>query len=321
MLFGEDASQWYVAMGQKWIGPMSASDIYEKVANHQISLAHYAWKKGQAEWRRICDIKTFQSLGPHQPQKAAQKQFQSEVSAQSTRGQTSSSRVGQTARSGSSSPSSSSSSSSKSGAARSPLAPAEARIWYLHQNQSQFGPFSREEITRFLKSGKIQPRVHGWRDGMKNWDRLERLPEFRDLVPSERASSRAPQRAPQRPSQNAPQYTSDENQEEDQRYSPRRPLVAKILVADQETVIVGVCRDISIGGLQVLTDTVPGDIGTKIKMNISPSSDEAGNPIAPFVAEGLIVRILEDGRGFSFRFTKLADRARQAIESYIESSS
>jgi hypothetical protein len=264
---------------------MSASDIYEKVANHQITLAHYAWKKGQPDWKRICDIKTFQTLSPHQPQKAGQKQFQSEVAA---------ARVASSRKTAAPSRLSRASSGVNSG---------EGRIWYLCQNQSQLGPFSVEEISRFLKTGKIQGRTHGWRNGMKNWERLERLPEFKRLADSPDDQRTDPK----------------ENQREDQRNHPRRPLVAKILMSDQETVIVGVCRDISIGGLQVLTDTVPGDIGTKIKMNISPSSNDTGNPIEPFVAEGVVVRILEDGRGFSFRFNKLADRARQAIESYIES--
>jgi hypothetical protein len=286
MLFSEDSSQWYVAVGQKWIGPMSASDVYEKVASHQLTLAHFAWKKGQAEWKRICDIKTFQSLSPHQPQKAIQKQFQSEVSAHTA-------------------------------ARKAPSAQANVtRVWYLHQNQSQFGPFSKEEIIQFLKSGKIQSRIHCWRDGMKTWDRLERLPEFRSgVAPS--SLSDAPVKAPVKAQTKGP--ASNNESREDQRSSPRRPLVAKILMSDQETVIVGVCRDISIGGLQVLTETVPGDIGAEIKMNISPSSNESGAPIEPFVAEGVIVRILEDGRGFSFRFKKLADRAKRSIESYIDS--
>ena len=309
ILFGEDASQWYVAVGQKWIGPMSASDIYEKVASHELTLAHFAWKKGQTDWKRICDIKTFQSLGPHEPQKAAQKQFQSEVSAQTvasrSEGMASGKSAGPSVR--------------PAAAGRRPAGPAaflsscETRTWYLNQNQAQLGPFSTEEITRFLKTGKINGRVHAWRDGMKNWDRLEQVPEFRALA----ASALLARPAAAQGSKIG--HGGDKIQENEQRYHPRRPLVAKILMSDQETVIVGVCRDISIGGLQVLTETVPGAIGTKIKMNISPSSNEAGEPIESFVAEGVIVRILEDGRGFSFRFNRLADRARQAIESYIES--
>ena len=78
--------------------------------------------------------------------------------------------------------------------------------------------------------------------------------------------------------------------------------------------IIAVCRDISIGGMQVLTDRVPGPVGSKLKLNVSP-----GDPskVKGFVAEGEIVRVLEDGRGFSFRFRKITEEARRTIEKYI----
>jgi hypothetical protein len=38
----------------------------------------------------------------------------------------------------------------------------------------------------------------------------------------------------------------------------------------------------------------------------------------PFVAEGVIVRVLEDGRGFSFRFEGLSRESQEAIERYID---
>jgi hypothetical protein len=97
-------------------------------------------------------------------------------------------------------------------------------------------------------------------------------------------------------------------------------MVAQILMSDEQTVIVGICRDISIGGLQVLTDRAPAPVGSKLKMNISPSGDGSGKGFQPFVAEGVVVRVLEDGRGFSFRFSKLSDAARRSVEDYIESS-
>jgi hypothetical protein len=80
------------------------------------------------------------------------------------------------------------------------------------------------------------------------------------------------------------------------------------------------CRDISVGGMQVLTDQIPGVSGTRIRLNVSPvnpSRSKASSAIEPFVAEGVIVRILEDGRGFSFRFEGLTDRAKKIIEKYI----
>lgn len=278
VLFGDETPQWYVAVGERWIGPLTAADVYEKILNHQITWAHYVWKKGQAEWKRICDTKTFQAMGPHEPDKHVVKEVKQDVKPVV-----------------------------RQAASRSPKAPAppskpqaESRIWYLYYNDSQYGPFSQDEIKRFLKIGKIHGKVHIWRDGMKNWDRLERVQEFQG------GTSELPR--------------SEVNRVKlEQRETPRRPLIAKILMSDDHSVIVGVCRDISIGGLQVLTERIPANVGAKLKMNISPSSNDTGRPIDPFVAEGTIVRILEDGRGFSFRFDDLNDRSRQAIESYIES--
>ena len=51
-----------------------------------------------------------------------------------------------------------------------------------------------------------------------------------------------------------------------------------------------------------------------IRINVHPT-----DPSLPsFVTEGEIVRVLEDGRGFSFRFNRLTDDARKAIQTYIE---
>jgi hypothetical protein len=98
-------------------------------------------------------------------------------------------------------------------------------------------------------------------------------------------------------------------------------MLARILLSNDREVAVAVCRDISIGGMQVLTDKIPGEVGSRIKLNVSPSKDEKGKKpeFKAFVAEGTIVRVLEDGRGFSFRFSRLTESARRSIESYVES--
>ena len=91
------------------------------------------------------------------------------------------------------------------------------------------------------------------------------------------------------------------------------------MLSSQKSVFVGVCRDISLGGMQVLTDQVPGPVGTKVHLNVSPV-DGATRSIAAFTASGVIVRVLEDGRGFSFRFEALADQAKRTIEQFIAAS-
>lgn len=101
----------------------------------------------------------------------------------------------------------------------------------------------------------------------------------------------------------------------------RKPLHAEIIMSDDESVIVGECCDISVEGLKILTDHLPAKVGAQLKMKISPSSQDPDNPMDPFVAIGVVVSILEDGRGFSCRFEQLSGKAKLAIESYIYTQS
>lgn len=88
------------------------------------------------------------------------------------------------------------------------------------------------------------------------------------------------------------------------------------MMAADGRVFSGLCRDVSVGGMQCLTSELPGPVGTVLKLNIStPSGAKEG--IDAFVAEGVIVRELEDGKGFSFRFEKLSPEGKKAIESYV----
>jgi hypothetical protein len=284
-LFDNDSPQWYVALGERWVGPLAATEVYEKIQVQEITWAHYVWRKGQPAWKRICDTKTFQMMAPHQPDKGVQKEVKAAqkpvVRAAPPRARS---------------------------AGTPPPAPApeasEPKSWFLHHSDSQYGPFSESEIKRFLKIGKIHPKVYAWKEGMGNWERIGKIADFVTTPPPPVAKA-------EKAEKDIPAL--------DQRISPRRPLVARILISNEQSVIIGICRDISIGGLQVLTEKIPGKVGTKLKMNISPSTNTSGNPIEPFVAEGVIARILEDGRGFSFRFKQLSEKAKQSIEYFIES--
>lgn len=267
IVFGEDKSEWYIAVGDHSMGPFRPSEVHEKIQSQLIGWAHYVWKKGQPEWKRICDVKAFQVMLPRQPNAMP-------------------------------SPSAPSPAVKKA-------PPASARTWFFHHQGSQYGPFSEDEVQQFLVSGRINADVFAWKQGMENWQKIKELSVFAGHA---RTSLKTPSK-------------KTETKKSEQRTAPRQPLLAQIIISDDQTVIVGVCRDISVGGLQVLADSIPGKVGTQLKMNISPSGKSSGQPIEPFVAEGVIVRILEDGRGFSFRFKKLNDRARNAIEAYIESAS
>ena len=178
-----------------------------------------------------------------------------------------------------------------------PPIPAEARMpkirWFLFQNESQSGPYSEIELKRLIQTGQVLADSFVWQESFADWKALAQVPEFSKGIQKNIAE-------PIKPS--------------DRRESPRKPLVAQIYLTNEKEIASGMCRDISVGGMQVLTDTLPGKTGDRIHLNVMPPESSG---LAPFVAHGEIVRILEDKRGFSFRFTDINDEAKRSIERYI----
>lgn len=170
--------------------------------------------------------------------------------------------------------------------------------WFLFQNDTQTGPYNSLELIRLKSAGQIHINAFVWQDQFTEWKPFNDVAELKAPAP---AAGSAPKPAL------APAKT-------DKRSTPRKPLVAQIYLTNQSDLVTGVCRDISVGGMQVLTDRVPGQVGTTIQLNVAPPKDSG---LKPFVAEGVIVRILEDQRGFSFRFTQISNDAKKSIESYI----
>jgi len=173
---------------------------------------------------------------------------------------------------------------------------ADVREWFLYFNDSQYGPFSMGEVLRLHSAGKITSRVHAWKKGMDKWERIERLSVFG--LPASVAK------------------TSDAEKKSEKRKYSRKPMEARVLLAQGSEVLEGICRDVSVGGMQVLTKRTPGPVGTRLQLNID-TRKQSGQAPSPFVAEGVVVRNLEDGRGFCFRFSKLSDEAQKAIEQWI----
>lgn len=314
VFFEDNDPHWYVALGERWAGPLTASEVYEKVLSQEITWSHFVWRPGQPGWTKICDTLTFHAAVPRLPGVAFD-QATSQLVAPAPQAKAAPAPQ----------------KTAPAPAPKAPVAqvdlpdepPLEVRNWYLYYNDSQFGPFSRDEVERFLRSGRIHGRVHAWEGGMDNWERLERVPAFSAVIAelpkaTQPPAPKAPANATRSDLPKAPAPAAESKTvRADQRSSPRRPLVAKILLADSTTVATAVCRDISVGGMQVLTDSVPGAVGAKIRLNVSTSG---GAALSPFVAHGVIVRFLEDRRGFSFRFDKLSPEAQSAIENYINSA-
>jgi hypothetical protein len=173
-----------------------------------------------------------------------------------------------------------------------PLAPKqkeELRTWYIYLDEANYGPISDVEVLSMINSGRITPVTYMWQKGFKDWQLAKDIEPWAGAVGTGKAAKPA-----------------------DKRAAPRKPFETKILLTDGKEVGWAICRDISVGGMQVLMDHAPGPAGTALKLNVNPQGSIPG-----FACEGVVVRILEDGRGFSFRFSSLGAEAKAAIEKYI----
>ncbi len=175
-----------------------------------------------------------------------------------------------------------------------PVPKAEPEVqWFLFQNDTQTGPYPASELLRLISSGQVLSSAFVWQEKFTEWKPFQDVAELKVQKATVSVKPEAPK---------------------DRRTAPRKPLVAQIYLTNQKDIMTAICRDISVGGMQVLSEQVPGKVGDQIRLNVLPPPE---TKLKPFVAEGVLVRVLEDGRGFSFRFSSLSPEAKAAIESYI----
>ncbi len=156
--------------------------------------------------------------------------------------------------------------------------------------ETLYGPYSLNMLVRLYKEKRINGRTYVWASGLKNWRILADIDIFEEVF-----------------SEKPPQIDDI-----DRRTHVRKPFIARMLFHNQDQLYEGICRDISMGGMQVLVSGYPAEMGEKISFNVHPDNSEYH-----FVASGEVVRVLEGNQGFSFRFTELSQEAKNAISRYI----
>jgi hypothetical protein len=158
-------------------------------------------------------------------------------------------------------------------------------------DEVEYGPFSIKELRRAYAEKRINGKTFVFSPGMEHWKFLAELPVFRRIT------------------NDMPPVIEDK----DRRVNVRKPFVTRLFFHDNSEFFEGICRDISVGGMQILVSNFPAKLGESIRMNVHPDNSDYC-----FVASGTIVRILEGGQGFSIRFGELEDEAIQSISTYIE---
>jgi hypothetical protein len=159
--------------------------------------------------------------------------------------------------------------------------------------ETEYGPFTLKELKKMYDEFRINARTLIFSPGMDNWTFLADLPVFESTF------------------QEMPPVID----EQERRVNIRKPFVARLLFHDQNVVYEGICRDVSIGGLQVLVSDFPAHMGEEINMNVHPDNSDYC-----FVATGKVVRVLDGNQGFSLRFQNLNPEASKAIMKYIQES-
>jgi hypothetical protein len=155
---------------------------------------------------------------------------------------------------------------------------------------TEYGPYTLDVVKKLFVEKRINARTLIFVRGMDNWQILADFADFSEIF------------------SDVPPPIKDE----DRRINIRKPFVARMYIQKNADLSVGICRDISIGGMQVLVDNFKGSIGETISINVHPENTDHH-----FVAAGTIVRILEGGQGFSFRFEELSEKSKLAVQKYL----
>jgi hypothetical protein len=156
---------------------------------------------------------------------------------------------------------------------------------------TDYGPFNIKQLKKLFKENRINGKTFIFISGMRDWKILADFPEYQEIF------------------EELPPVIK----ESEKRISLRKPFVARLLIQNNKKIFEGICRDISIGGMQVLIDNFNGHSGDRITINVHPENTDYH-----FTASGVVVRILEGNSGFSFRFQGLSEEATRAIEKYVQ---
>lgn len=268
------ADSWYYVQKGNRHGPVALEVIQQMVANSDLNSSDYVWKKGFENWKRIKEVPELEESPA--PVAAAP------APAPTPKAPEPKADLGPKIE-------------YREVSLRN--LPADERTIYIRIGNdrglppSDYGPFTVGQLKQLFNEKRINGKTMVFVPGMKEFKILGDLPEYQEIF------------------EEAPPVI----QESDRRSSVRKPFVARLFVQNNKKVFEGICRDISIGGMQILTDDFKGQAGDRIAINVHPENSDYC-----FTASGVVVRILDGNSGFSFRFQGLSDEAKRSVEKYLQ---
>ena len=109
--------------------------------------------------------------------------------------------------------------------------------------EKEYGPYSMEVIKKLIKQKRVNHLTQVFSPGMSDWHYLSSIDQL---------SSSFEEKA----------------EFHERRNSKRCPISARVFLSDNKSFFQGVCRDVSVGGAQVLVANFPGKEGDIVKVNM-----------------------------------------------------
>lgn len=294
--------QWYYVQGSERVGPVSEEDIHQLYSDGVLTPDSYVWRKGFDNWKSLNSVDEFGALASGRGAPISQVEDESyesdEVVLQPSdddldypdMGGGSSDDISDIPQMGGGERGSNGSSFDLHSIGFDEKVFSIKVGYDRGANEAEYGPFSLSQLNRAYSEQRINEKTFVFTPGMTTWVLLgdfDRADEIMGGMP--------------------PQIT-----DADRRINVRKPFVARLFFHDNNQVYEGICRDISVGGLQILVSHFPCSVGDKVSMNVHPDNSDYH-----FTASGTVVRKLDGDAGFSLRFEGLSPEAQSSIQSYI----
>jgi hypothetical protein len=272
------STQWYYVQGSERVGPVERSEIDSLFHAGTITAESFIWKKGFDNWKSLDSVDELSDLLEGGPDSIPAPDDISEIPSMSEEVPTTSEAVG---------------------ALDLHSVSEDAKVFTVKVgydrggSETEYGPFSLNQIKKAYEEKRISEKTFIFTPGMSTWVLLGDFELFEKIsgVPAEEVS------------------------DDDRRISVRKPFIARLFFHDNNNVYEGICRDISVGGLQILVSDFPCQVDDKVSLNVHPDNSDYH-----FTASGRVVRKLEGDSGFSMRFEDLSSEAVTSIQAYVDNN-
>ena len=124
----------------------------------------------------------------------------------------------------------------------------QERIWYVHQEKKQSGPFTSEEVSQMVNEDKILHDAFLFKAGWRDWEPLEGCLKELKLDPS------------------VHKQLEQEKPPERRRNGPRASVSGQIIVHDNEKISVAEGVNISVSGIFFETQEKHFKVGETLKL-------------------------------------------------------